>query len=64
MVIRSLGEVITGVCRTEVAILHGEMDAFENAGRQPARVYQQSVIYTHFVSVCHVYRCNSAVRHS
>jgi len=28
------------------AILHGEMDALENAGRQPASVYQQSVIYT------------------
>jgi creatinine deaminase len=28
------------------AILHGEMDALENAGRQPAAVYQQSVIYT------------------
>lgn len=28
------------------AILHGEMDAFENAGRQPARVYRESVLYT------------------
>lgn len=28
------------------AILHGEMDAFENAGRQPASVYAESVIYT------------------
>lgn len=28
------------------AILHGEMDALENAGRQPAQVYQESVIYT------------------
>lgn len=28
------------------AILHGEMDAFENAGRQPAQIYQQLVIYT------------------
>ena len=26
--------------------LHGEMDALENAVRQPAKVYQQSVIYT------------------
>ncbi len=26
--------------------LHGEMDALENAGRQPARVYRESVIYT------------------
>lgn len=28
------------------AILHGEMDALENAGRQSARVYQNSVLYT------------------
>lgn len=26
--------------------LHGEMDALENAGRQPATVYQKSVLYT------------------
>jgi cytosine/creatinine deaminase len=28
------------------AILHGEMDALENAGRHPARVYRASTIYT------------------
>ncbi len=28
------------------AILHGEMDAFENAGRQPVSVYRESVLYT------------------
>lgn len=28
------------------AILHGEMDALEQAGRQPAEVYRQSVLYT------------------
>jgi cytosine/creatinine deaminase len=28
------------------AILHGEMDALENAGRQPAHVYCASTIYT------------------
>lgn len=28
------------------AILHGEMSALENAGRQPARVYRESVLYT------------------
>jgi cytosine deaminase len=28
------------------AILHGEMDALENAGRQPARVLRQCVLYT------------------
>ena len=27
-------------------ILHGEMDAFENAGRQTAQVYRQCVLYT------------------
>ena len=27
-------------------VLHGEMDAFENAGRQPASVYRDSVLYT------------------
>lgn len=28
------------------AILHGEMDALENAGRQPAAVYRESILYT------------------
>jgi creatinine deaminase len=28
------------------AILHGEMDALENAGRQPASVYQTTTLYT------------------
>jgi cytosine deaminase len=28
------------------AILHGEMDALENAGRQPASVYRDAVLYT------------------
>ncbi len=28
------------------AIKHGEMDALENAGRQPARVYREAVLYT------------------
>jgi cytosine deaminase len=27
-------------------VLHGEMDALENGGRQPAAVYQNSVLYT------------------
>src|ERR1700730_11880245 len=27
-------------------ILHGEMDALEHAGRQPARIYRESVLYT------------------
>jgi cytosine deaminase len=28
------------------AILHGEMDALENTGRQPASVYRESTVYT------------------
>lgn len=28
------------------AILHGEMDALENAGRQAAQVYREAVLYT------------------
>lgn len=28
------------------AILHGEMDALENAGRLPAKVYKESTLYT------------------
>ena len=28
------------------AVLHGEMDALENAGRQPAAVYREAVLYT------------------
>ncbi len=27
-------------------ILHGEMDALENAGRQPASVYREAILYT------------------
>jgi cytosine/creatinine deaminase len=30
----------------ESAILHGEMDAIENAGRHPASVYRTATIYT------------------
>jgi creatinine deaminase len=28
------------------AVLHGEIDAFENAGRQPASVYRECTLYT------------------
>uniref|UniRef100_UPI0013DF8990 nucleoside deaminase n=1 Tax=Pseudomonas viridiflava TaxID=33069 RepID=UPI0013DF8990 len=28
------------------ATRHGEMDALENAGRQPASVYREAVLYT------------------
>lgn len=27
-------------------VLHGEMDALENAGRLPAKIYRESVLYT------------------
>ncbi|MFN2377869.1 MAG: nucleoside deaminase [Candidatus Binatia bacterium] len=27
-------------------VLHGEMDALENAGRQPARIYRECTLYT------------------
>ena len=27
-------------------VLHGEMDAFENAGRQPASIYRECTLYT------------------
>ncbi len=40
------------------AILHGEMDALEQAGRQPAKVYQESVIYT-TLSPCSM--CSGAI---
>ena len=40
------------------AIRHGEMDALENAGRQPARVYRESVIYT-TLSPCSM--CSGAI---
>ncbi len=38
--------------------LHGEMDALENAGRQPAKVYQESVLYT-TLSPCSM--CSGAI---
>ena len=40
------------------AILHGEMDALENAGRQPACVYRESVLYT-TLSPCSM--CSGAI---
>jgi cytosine deaminase len=38
--------------------LHGEMDALENAGRQPAATYRQSVLYT-TLSPCSM--CSGAI---
>jgi len=40
------------------AILHGEMDALENAGRQPASVYRQVILYT-TLSPCSM--CSGAI---
>ena len=40
-------------------ILHGEMSALENAGRQPASVYRNSVLYT-TLSPCPM--CSGAIR--
>ena len=40
------------------AVLHGEMDALETAGRQPAAVYRTSVLYT-TLSPCAM--CSGAV---
>lgn len=40
------------------AILHGEMDALENCGRQAASVYRESVIYT-TLSPCSM--CSGAI---
>ena len=39
-------------------VLHGEMDALENAGRQSATVYQNSILYT-TLSPCHM--CSGAI---
>ena len=38
--------------------LHGEMDALENAGRQPARIYRESTLYT-TLSPCSM--CSGAI---
>lgn len=40
------------------AVLHGEMDALENAGRQPASVYQECTLYT-TLSPCSM--CSGAI---
>lgn len=40
------------------AVLHGEMDALENAGRQPAAVYRESTLYT-TLSPCSM--CSGAI---
>ena len=40
------------------AVLHGEMDALENAGRHPASVYRESILYT-TLSPCSM--CSGAI---
>ena len=40
------------------AVFHGEMDALENAGRQPASVYRQCILYT-TLSPCSM--CSGAI---
>jgi cytosine deaminase len=40
------------------AVLHGEMDALENAGRQSARIYRECTIYT-TLSPCSM--CSGAI---
>jgi cytosine/creatinine deaminase len=40
------------------AVLHGEMDALENAGRQPASVYRAATLYT-TLSPCSM--CSGAI---
>lgn len=39
-------------------VLHGEMDALENSGRQPAAVYRECTLYT-TLSPCHM--CSGAI---
>ncbi|SDB29410.1 cytosine deaminase [Pseudidiomarina indica] len=39
-------------------ILHGEMDALQNAGRQPAHVYRECTIYTTLSPCC---MCSGAI---
>lgn len=40
------------------AILHGEMDAIENAGRQPVSIYRECILYT-TLSPCSM--CSGAI---
>ena len=43
---RILGRGHNRRVRKGSVILHGEMDALENAGRQPAHIYRECAIYT------------------
>ena len=44
--------------QNDSAVLHAEMDAFENAGRQPAGVYRECTLYT-TLSPCSM--CSGAI---
>src|SRR5437016_10702899 len=55
---RILGRGHNRRIQNDSAVLHGEMDALENAGRQPASVYKDSVIYT-TLSPCSM--CSGAI---
>jgi len=43
---RILGRGHNRRVQKDSVVLHAEMDALENAGRQPAAVYRESVLYT------------------
>ena len=43
---RILGRGHNRRVQKDSAVLHGEMDALENAGRQPASVYRECILYT------------------
>lgn len=43
---RIIGQGHNRRVQTGSVVLHGEMDALENAGRQPASVYRECVLYT------------------
>lgn len=55
---RILGKGHNRRVQQKSAILHGEMDALENAGRLPASVYRESVLYT-TLSPCSM--CSGAI---
>ena len=44
-------------------VLHGEMDALENAGRQPAAIYRESILYTTLSPCPMCTRRDPALRH-
>ena len=55
---RILGRGHNRRVQQDSAVLHGEMDALENAGRLPARIYRESTLYT-TLSPCNM--CSGAI---